>query len=160
MKPQDLIVLLLHKFWGHKMIQIKNFIKNTILEPILFFKYRILGVRLGNNVKISRGAIIDTTHPKGIIIGDHVLIARGAVILSHDFVNQRKLTTKIGCNVFIGCNSIILPGVIIPDNCIIAAGAIVTKNFTGNSIIAGNPARLIRSEVKIGKYGLVEQIQK
>jgi acetyltransferase-like isoleucine patch superfamily enzyme len=105
-------------------------------------------------------AIIDTTHPRGIIIGDHVLIARGTVILSHDFVNQRKLTTIIGCNVFIGCNSIILPGVTISNNTIIAAGAVVTKDFTGNGIIVGNPASQIRSSVKIGKYGIAQHTQK
>ena len=50
---------------------------------------------------------------------------------------------KIGNNVFIGVNAIILPGVTIGDNSINAAGSVVTKSCKGNTIFAGNPARPI-----------------
>jgi serine acetyltransferase len=50
---------------------------------------------------------------------------------------------KVGNNVFIGVNSIIMPGVIIEDNCLIAAGSVVTKSIPAGSVVAGNPARII-----------------
>ena len=52
---------------------------------------------------------------------------------------------KIGNNVFIGMRSIILPGVTIGDNVIVGAGSIVTKDIPSNSVVAGVPARVIKS---------------
>lgn len=52
---------------------------------------------------------------------------------------------KIGDNVWIGGGAIILPGVTIEDNAVVAAGSVVTKNVPADSIVAGNPARIIRS---------------
>ena len=49
---------------------------------------------------------------------------------------------------WIGTNSIILKGVIIGDNSIIAAGSIVTKNVPENSLVAGNPAKIIKQNIK------------
>ena len=51
----------------------------------------------------------------------------------------------IGNNVHIGNNTIILPNVRIGDNCIIGAGAVVTKSIPDNSVAAGNPAKVIRT---------------
>lgn len=47
----------------------------------------------------------------------------------------------------------ILPGVTIGDNCVIGAGSIVTRDVPPNSIVAGNPAKVIRSEIEVGRYG-------
>lgn len=52
---------------------------------------------------------------------------------------------KIGDNVWIGGGASILPGVTIGDNCIIGAGSVVTKDVESNTLVAGNPARFIRS---------------
>ena len=51
---------------------------------------------------------------------------------------------KIGKNCFIGCNSIILKGTVLGEGCVVGAGAVVAGKFEANSIIAGNPARVIR----------------
>lgn len=136
--------------------KLKNFLKNNLIEKLVVLKYRLLGVKIPYSAKVSLGARIDTTHPTGVYIGEHVLIARGACILSHDFVNQKKLNTIIGNNVFIGAYSIILPGVSIPNNCVVGAGAVVTKSFPSSSVIAGNPAIIIGKNKKIGPYGRMD----
>jgi acetyltransferase-like isoleucine patch superfamily enzyme len=51
---------------------------------------------------------------------------------------------KIGNGVWIGANVTILPGVTVGENAVIAAGAVVTKDVPANSIVGGNPARVIR----------------
>jgi acetyltransferase-like isoleucine patch superfamily enzyme len=61
--------------------------------------------------------------------------------------------TRIGQNCFIGARSIILPGVEIGDNCVVGTGSVVTKNVPANCIVAGNPARIIRENIKVGQYG-------
>lgn len=87
----------------------------------------------------------------GIEFGDNVFIAVGVKIISanHDFQNYTKHTDAkpiiIGNNVWIGTNAIILPEVNIADGCIVGAGSVVTKSFMKkNSIIAGNPAKIIK----------------
>lgn len=87
----------------------------------------------------------------GIEIGNNVYIAPGVKIISadHDFYNlsfhKKSKPIKIGSNVWIGANSIILKEVELGDNTIVAAGTIVTKSFkSGYCIIGGNPARIIK----------------
>lgn len=86
----------------------------------------------------------------GIEIGDGTIFAPGVKIISanHDpqDLSQWKpdRPIKIGKNCWIGANAVILPGVELGDNVIVGAGAVVTKSFPGNVIVAGNPARIIR----------------
>lgn len=109
---------------------------------------------IGNNVGIS-GSTINAT--KSIKIGNNVLIGSGCIITdtdSHpidwqDRINNRNERTIsspiiIEDNVFIGARSIILKGVTIGKNSVIGAGSIVTKSITANSIVGGNPAKVIK----------------
>jgi acetyltransferase-like isoleucine patch superfamily enzyme len=111
-------------------------------------------ITIGNHVGIS-GATIYAR--KGISIGDNTLIGGNVKILDNDFhpvdvearlVDNRSLIGTrpiiIGKNCFIGCNSIILKGTVLGDGCVIGAGAVVSGKFEGNSVIAGNPARVIK----------------
>ena len=56
----------------------------------------------------------------------------------------RFIGVKIGKNCFIGCNALVLKGTELGDNCVVGAGAVVCGKFESNSVIAGNPARVIR----------------
>ena len=63
-------------------------------------------------------------------------------------MSDYKFSYKTDCidiknNVFIGSNSIILPGVTINSNVIVAAGSVVTKSVPSNSVVGGNPAKVI-----------------
>lgn len=88
----------------------------------------------------------------GILLGNNVRIGPGVGLISanHDLNNYDKhLTTepiRIGNNVWIGMNSVVLPGVQIGDNVAIGAGSIVTKDLPPNSIAVGHPCRVIRAK--------------
>jgi acetyltransferase-like isoleucine patch superfamily enzyme len=85
----------------------------------------------------------------GIYIGDYTIFAPGVKIISanHDIGNygrwSKEAPIRIGCHCWLGANSVILPGVSLGDNCIVGAGAVVSKNFPAGSKIGGVPARLI-----------------
>lgn len=94
-----------------------------------------------------QNARVDGFSPMLIEIGDDFVSAPGSVVLSHDastFMHTGKFRverTLIGDKVFLGANSVILPGVKIGDGAIIGAGAVVTKNVEAYTVVAGNPAR-------------------
>lgn len=112
-------------------------------------------IYIGDRVGIS-GATIYAREK--IQIGDDTLIGANTKILDNDFhpinSNKRKQgdlknlptsSVRIGDNVFIGCNCIILKGTCIGNNSVVGAGSIVHGNFPDNVIIAGNPAKIIRT---------------
>ena len=115
---------------------------------------RSLGATVGDNCRILTTSF--GSEPWLISVGNNVTITSGVKILTHDGATWlirdskgRRYSYKkveIGNNVFIGVNVIIMPGVKIEDNVIIAAGSIVTKSIPKDSIIGGNPAKII------GKY--------
>lgn len=86
-----------------------------------------------------------------VTIGESCFIGHG-VMFTNDVFKNNKVNfersewkeTTIGNNVLIGSNSTILP-VKIGDNCIVGAGSVVTKDIPPFSVVAGNPAKIIRS---------------
>lgn len=85
-----------------------------------------------------------------IVIGDYTLVAPNVGIISanHSLYNYNVHECKevrIGKYCWIGMNSVIMPGVVLGDHTIVAAGAIVTKKFEdGYCVIGGNPAKIIK----------------
>lgn len=107
------------------------------------------GLKIGKKFNMQQDCIIDGSHCWLISIGDNVTLAPRVFILAHDastkmYLNYTKIgLVRIGNNVFIGANSVILPNVRIGDNVIIGANSIVSKNIPENSVVVGNPARVI-----------------
>lgn len=64
--------------------------------------------------------------------------------VSRNSMYEYGLPIKIGNNVWIGGNTVILPNVTIGDNCVIGAGSVVTKDIPPNVVAAGNPCKIIR----------------
>ena len=115
---------------------------------------RVWKMDIGEGAIISRSAKLDKTNPRGIHIGKYTVVAFGSAILTHDWVNNRDRDIHIGDNCFIGAHSIILPGVTIGDNCVVSAASVVARDLPAGSLVAGNPARVVESNVKTGHYGI------
>jgi acetyltransferase-like isoleucine patch superfamily enzyme len=110
------------------------------------------GVTVGKRCRIYIRSF--GSEPFLISIGNDVTITSGVRIITHDGstclvrdANGRRYqhfaAVTIGDNVFIGVNSVILPGITIGSNVVVGAGSVVTRDIPDGSVFAGNPARLI-----------------
>lgn len=110
-----------------------------------------MGMTVGKNFKRLNGVILDPGHCWLIEIGDNVTMAPRVHILCHDastkqFLGYTKIgRVTIGNNVFIGAESVVLPGVTIGDNVIIGANSTVTHDIPEGTVAVGSPARVICS---------------
>ncbi len=110
-----------------------------------------MGMKVGKNFGRLNNVILDPSHCWLIEIGDNVTMAPRVHILCHDastkqFMNYTKIgRVNIGNNVFIGAESVVLPGVNIGNNVIIGANSTVTHDIPDNSVVAGSPARVLCS---------------
>lgn len=110
-----------------------------------------MGMSVGKNFKRLNGVILDPSHCWLIEIGDNVTLAPRVHILCHDastkpFLNYTKIgRVTIGNNVFIGAESVVLPGVTIGSNVIIGANSTVTRDIPDGMVAAGSPARILCS---------------
>ncbi len=108
------------------------------------------GVRLGNRVEINNFSIVNGTG--GVDIGDDTLIGPGVRIISYQHRYARGSTIRsqsveakpirIGRDVWLGANSIILAGITIGDGAVVAAGAVVRDDVPANAVVAGVPAAI------------------
>jgi len=120
---------------------------------IRIWYWRRQGLKIGEKCLINN--VNFSTEPYLIEIGNHVAIAAGTDFITHDgavWCFREEIpnadvfgTIKIGNNVFIGNNCTILPNTSVGDNCIIGAGSVVRGKFPDNSVIVGNPAKVVLS---------------
>lgn len=130
-----------------------QFLRVALVDFKRAFYNRVWGMDLHPTCTFSLSARFDRTYPKGVHVGAETYIAFDAAILTHDRTRKLYAHTRIGKRCFIGARSIILPGITIGDECVIGSGAVVTKNVPPRSIVAGNPAVIIRSDIVVGPYG-------
>lgn len=137
----SLIKRIWHKIRGEKPL--------TIYEQsdLLIERMRAGGAKIGENVTILDSKI-DMGDLSLIEIGNDVLIT-GARLLTHDASMIKKThyykvgKVKIGNNVFVSVDSIILCGKSIGNNVIVGAGCVVSKDIPDNSVVGGNPMKMI-----------------
>ena len=117
------------------------------------FFHRLRGVKIGKGTDIGYFVIIDHNYPDMVSIGKGCGIACKTTILAHDEVftyidkkyKQRLAPVKIGNNCCAGTGSVFLPGSEIGDQSIAGANAVVTKRFPKKVVIAGIPAKIIKT---------------
>ncbi len=138
---------------NHIRLRLNYFITRNSL-----YSAKKLGVKIGRGCKICGNPfLIFGSEPWLVTLGNHVEIANGTSFVTHDgalwvlrnkeqYENSDKFgRIVVGNNVFIGLNSIVLSDVTIGDNVIIGAGSVVTKDVEANTVVAGNPAKVICS---------------
>ena len=130
-----------------------SFLRKLLTGARLRFFRGVMKMDIHPTVEMSLSAKPDMTFPKGVHIGEFTYLAFNARVLTHDRTRGLYMHTHIGRNCFIGGESLILPGVTIGDNSVIGAGSVVTKDVPPRSIVAGNPAKVIRSDIAVGHYG-------
>ncbi|MFC6323098.1 2,3,4,5-tetrahydropyridine-2,6-dicarboxylate N-acetyltransferase [Companilactobacillus baiquanensis] len=134
------------------MLDIKHI--NARIEPGAIIRDQ---VSVGDNAVIMMGAVINI----GAEIGDGTMIDMGAVLGGRAIVGKNSHIganavlagviepasadpVKIGNNVTVGANAVVLEGVQVGDNAVIGAGAVVTKNVEAGSVMAGVPAKVLK----------------
>lgn len=134
----------------------KQYYKSSSARYIKYLRKK--GVVIGNGcIFRSPGATrIDISRPSLIEIGNNVDMNHNFQIMTHDWASGVFRNTfhniipssgkvKLGNNIYFGTNVVVLKGVTIGDNCVVAAGSIITKSIPANSVVAGVPAKVICS---------------
>lgn len=116
---------------------------------------RIRGVKVGNHVFLGGGCVLDRAKPHLITIEDYVSLAGNVMILTHSNPTEplREILGDEGTKIapvhikrgaWVSVNCVVLPGVTIGENAIVAAGAVVTKDVAPETIVGGVPAKFIK----------------
>ena len=123
----------------------------SVVESFACINNAVGDVIIGDHTRIG----LHNTIIGPVTIGSHVNLAQGITItaLNHNFddsekrIDQQGISTKevvLEDDIWVGANAVILPGVTIGSHCVVAAGAVVTKDVPDNSVVAGVPAKVIK----------------
>ncbi|AKK02037.1 heparinase II/III domain-containing protein [Corynebacterium epidermidicanis] len=127
---------------SNKAHQLGLFRGANYLSDLVFRRFNCKiypGCSIGNNFTLGCGGIGVVIH-KNAVLGDDVTVAQNVTLGGR---NKRLGPPKVGNNVYFGANSVFIGGSI-GDNCVVGAGSVVLEPVPSNSIVAGNPARVIK----------------
>ena len=139
----------------YKTVSFWKVLKNVIViqigryTPFLAVKnwlYRtFLRMKIGEKTALAFMVMPDIMFPEKIQIGRNCIIGYNTTILAHEYlIDEYRLgDVIIGDEVMIGANSTVLPGVVIGDRAVVAAGTVVHKDVPAGAFVAGNPMRII-----------------
>lgn len=123
----------------------------SVVESFACINNAVGDVTIGNHTRVG----LHNTIIGPVKIGNHVNLAQGITVtaLNHNFGDTSKRIDEQGVStnnviieddVWIGANAVILPGVKIGTHCVVAAGAVITKDVPPHSLVAGVPAKIIK----------------
>ena len=160
---QSFCYRILHKiFWFYNDIRARNMFKQfSSIGVDSFVDLNVIihypeNIKIGSKVFIGRNSILAAYDQ--ITIGDNCAIAAGCKLISgnHSYskpINDQELEDyildpiKLERDVWLGYDSIILPGVTLGKGCVVAAGSVVNSSFSEYSVIAGVPAKLVKKRL-------------
>jgi acetyltransferase-like isoleucine patch superfamily enzyme len=127
--------------------------RGTVVSSFTKIKVTDGTLRTGKKCGFGCGCFVDTGSA-GIEIGDHAVFGPNVSIVAVNYRYQSlevpfaeqgftSIGIRIGRNVWVGANSVILDGTVIGDNCIVVAGSVTNRRFPSNCIIQGNPAKVV-----------------
>ena len=122
---------------------------------ILDFRKRWIvrrGVEIDPTSGISLSATIKSGAPGSISIGPYSYIAFKVLVISRDTDGSVR-PVRIGSHCFIGGGAVILPGVTIGNRVVVGAGAVIDRDIADGSLVGGNPARILASDIDVGEFG-------
>ena len=125
--------------------------RQSVVESFSCINNAVGDVVIGDHTRIG----LHNTIIGPVSIGSHVNLAQGITVtaLNHNFsepnkrIDEQGVSTQeivINDDLWIGANAVILPGVTIGSHCVVAAGAVVTKDIPDGCIVAGVPAKIIK----------------
>jgi acetyltransferase-like isoleucine patch superfamily enzyme len=135
----------------------KGIAKSFPLNAVRISALRVAGYRVGGAVYVGTELhVTDELYSDvcSLSIGDRVSIAQRVLIILSSHPNNSRLREQVGVvngsvticdDAWIGAGAILLPNVTVGEQAIVAAGAIVTKDVPPRTVVAGNPARILRS---------------
>ena len=126
-----------------------------LVQRARWYRYKLAGYDIHPTCEIERGLNLDRYFPEGIHVGAHTILTSRVTILSHKLIPRKslgrydgeKVHTHIGSWCVIGIGAVVMGGVRIGDECVIGSGAVVTRDIASGSIVAGNPARVVREGI-------------
>jgi acetyltransferase-like isoleucine patch superfamily enzyme len=142
---------------GHSLLRRAALqLRERLIDARIWYLRTFMKMDIHPGARISLKANLDLTNPRGIHIGEGTYVTFNVVILAHDLSRVLHTDTYIGKNCFIGAHAIIMPGVRIGDQCIIGSGSVVTKDVPAQSVVVGNPAKVVRSGIRTIRWGILE----
>lgn len=124
------------------------------IRRLRYYRLRLRGYDIKKTTIVERDVNLGRVYPEAIHIGHNTTISSRVSILSHEH-NKRvnglplKREVFIGDRCSIGTGSIIVGGIHIGDEVIVGAGSVVVKDVPSNCIVAGNPAKVVRTGIRL-----------
>ena len=143
---------LLRVFWQK---QLHIFARFTIPADLRLQLYRWMGIRIGRHCFVGLDTWLDDQFPELVVIEDDVTISFRVTVIVHDDAKRMDRTEagaldgtvapvilRRGC--YLGAGALLLPGVTVGEDAVVAAGAVVTRDVPAGAVAAGVPARVIK----------------
>lgn len=151
---KNLFIYILSKIGRYLLFAIYKLPENLINATYAIAYYNSLKILMSNHLTIGIKELIKVKtsfpHPVGIVIGKHVKLGENCKIYQNVTIGSKNSNgipddyPKIGDNVTIYANCVLIGAITIGNNVIIGAGTIVTKSIPNNSIVVGNPCRILK----------------
>jgi len=150
-RGESLLWLAWNYFWRNWLLG--NLVK-VAPRGVINVLHRWRGVTMGDDCFIDPSATLETAYPENITMGDDVRVTVGAIVMTHikaphylrrtGLVPATLAPVLLKDHCFIGVNSVIMPGVTVGKASVVASGAVVVSNVPDYTMVAGNPAKIVK----------------